>query len=147
MENGKWKVSFALPGFLFILSSTAWAHDGKPHNFADLWHAWSFDPLIIVSLALFAWIYIQGVFNLWRSAKKGRGIKTWEALAFAGGWLSLFVALVAASSVGRSFVFGAYDAARDSNAHQCAAFNFKQAARCNNVGDAAKVARRCEKRN
>jgi putative membrane protein len=78
--------------FIFVLPASA--HEGKPHNFSDLLYTWSFDPLIVISLVLSAWIYIQGVFNLWRSNKIGRGIRFWEAAAFAGGWLSLFVALV-----------------------------------------------------
>ncbi len=88
---------FYLFTFYFLLLPFAFpvfAHEGKPHNFSDLWHTWSFDPLIIVSLILSAWIYIQGVSNLWRSTAKGRGIRFWEAAAFAGGWIFLFIALV-----------------------------------------------------
>jgi putative membrane protein len=103
MENGKWimengkskKAIFLLFTFYFLLFNfSISAHEGKPHNFSDLLHTWSFDPLIVISLILSAWIYIQGVFNLWRANKKGRGIKFWETAAFAGGWISLFVALV-----------------------------------------------------
>jgi putative membrane protein len=79
---------------LFTFALPARAHDGKPHHFTDLLYTWSFDPLIVSGLILSAWIYIQGVFNLWRSNKTGRGIKIREAAAFAGGWISLFVALV-----------------------------------------------------
>jgi putative membrane protein len=81
--------------FCFLLFTfSVWAHDGKPHNFSDLLRAWSFDPLIVISLIVSAWIYTQGVFNLWRTNKKGHGIKFWEAAAFAGGWIFLFIALV-----------------------------------------------------
>jgi putative membrane protein len=62
-----------------------------PH---DLWSAWSFDPAVIVLLALSAWLYFRGVRALWKSAGSGRGIQTWEAVAFAAGWLTLAIALV-----------------------------------------------------
>ncbi|HYY99329.1 MAG TPA: cytochrome c oxidase assembly protein, partial [Pyrinomonadaceae bacterium] len=35
-----------------------------------------------------------GVRRLWRSAEAGRGVRRWEAWAYAGGWFALFVALV-----------------------------------------------------
>lgn len=79
---------------LFPLSFAVNAHEGKPHSFDDLWRAWSFDPLIVAGLVLSAWIYGQGIFNLWRETGRGKGIKVWEAVAFAGGWFSMFVALV-----------------------------------------------------
>ncbi len=69
-------------------------HDGKPHNFEDLWRTWSFDPLIIGSLAVSAAVYTAGLRSLWRQSGVGHGISRWQAAAFAGGWLSMFVALV-----------------------------------------------------
>jgi cytochrome c oxidase assembly factor CtaG len=67
------------------------AHLLVPH---DLWSAWSFDPVVIVLLALSAGLYFQGVRALWRNAGPGHGIQRWEAVAFVGGWLTLAVALV-----------------------------------------------------
>lgn len=62
-----------------------------PH---DLWSAWSFEPAVIMCLALSAWWYLRGVRSLWRSAGPGHGIRRREAAAFAGGWITLFLALV-----------------------------------------------------
>jgi putative membrane protein len=62
-----------------------------PHN---LWRAWSLEPAIIICLALSAWLYLRGVRALWRSAGPGHGIRRWEAAAFAGGWITLLLALV-----------------------------------------------------
>lgn len=62
-----------------------------PH---DLWRTWEFDPGVVIPLALSAWLYTQGIWKLWRSSGQGRGIKRWEVACFAGGWLSLVVALV-----------------------------------------------------
>ena len=70
------------------------AHDGRPHTVGDLVHAWAFDPLVVWGLALSGWLYARGVRRLWRGAGTGGGIRRWEACAYAGGWLALFVALV-----------------------------------------------------
>ncbi len=64
------------------------AHDGKPHSFGDLWFTWALDPLVIVSLALTAWLYIRGARRMWRELTRS------DVWAFAAGWFALFVALV-----------------------------------------------------
>ena len=76
------------------LATTAIAHEGKPHNAHDLLFTWGLDPLVIASLGLSGWLYLRGVRRLWRDAGSDRGIRRWEAGAFAGGWVTLFVALV-----------------------------------------------------
>ena len=78
-----------LPFFLPVL-----AHEGKPHGPADLWKRWGWEPVVIVCLALSAWLYLRGVSRLWRAAAPGVGLRKWEATAYASGWLALFVALV-----------------------------------------------------
>jgi putative membrane protein len=70
------------------------AHGGTPHTWSDLWREWGLDPLVLLSLALAAWLYAQGVWRLWRVSGVGRGIRRWEAACYAGGWFALFVALV-----------------------------------------------------
>jgi len=60
----------------------------------DLWRAWSLEPAVIICLALSAGLYFRGVRSLWRSAGPGHGIRHWEAAAFAGGWITLLLALV-----------------------------------------------------
>jgi putative membrane protein len=64
-------------------------HGGQPHNWHDLVRTWSFEPLVVISLLITGLLFIIGLRRL-----KGRSIRTWEALCFAGGWLALFVALV-----------------------------------------------------
>jgi putative membrane protein len=97
------RASVFLPLVLLILFSLAlspfpltlvFAHEGKPHEFADLWHTWGRDPFIIAGLALTAWLYARGVRRVWRESGTGRGVRRFEAWAFAGGWFALFVALV-----------------------------------------------------
>src|SRR5215218_526500 len=83
-----------LAGVVASISTAALAHEGKPHHARDLLFTWGLDPVVIASLALSAWLYFRGVRRLWHEAGAGRGIRRWEAAAFAGGWFALFVALV-----------------------------------------------------
>jgi len=83
-------------------------HEGQPHNWNDLAHAWSFEPLVVASLALMALLFGIGLWRLWREAPKRRAVKTWEALCFAGGWLALFVALVSPLHAWGSVLFSAH---------------------------------------
>lgn len=69
-------------------------HDGQPLTPHDLWSAWSFEPGVVISLALSGWLYLRGVRRLWRSAGISRGIQRWEAGAFAAGWAALALALI-----------------------------------------------------
>lgn len=80
--------------FHFFPTRFVSAHDGKPHSLADLPYTWGFDPLVILSLVVSAWLYLRGVRELWRESAKGRGIRRWEAWAYAAGWFALFMALV-----------------------------------------------------
>jgi putative membrane protein len=87
----------ALTAFTAPTASTAFSafpHDGQPLAPHDLWTAWSWEPLVVASLMLSAWLYFRGLRALWRSAGRGRGIRAWEAAAFALGWLFLAIALI-----------------------------------------------------
>lgn len=79
---------------IFTFARLAFGHDDGPHNAAELFGAWEFDPLVVVSLIVTAAVYSVGILNLWRTTKFGSGISGWAATAFAAGWLSLVVALV-----------------------------------------------------
>jgi cytochrome c oxidase assembly factor CtaG len=72
----------------------SFAHGGKPHTWHDLSRTWSFEPVVVVSLIITAWLFIWGLKKVWRHSGIGKGISRWEATAFAGGWLALFIALV-----------------------------------------------------
>jgi putative membrane protein len=81
--------------FAFCVLPFAFLHEGKPHNWHDLWRTWGWEPVVLTSLALSAYLYVRGVRALWREAATGRGARRRrEAACFAGGWLALFVALV-----------------------------------------------------
>jgi putative membrane protein len=79
---------------LFLLASSVYAHEGEPHQPADLWRSWSFDPLIVISLIMLAAVYVTGIFRLWKRSGVGKGITGWQAAAFIGAWSSLVIALV-----------------------------------------------------
>jgi putative membrane protein len=49
--------------------------------------------MLVSSLLLLLVVYVAGLVGVWRSAGYGRGIRPFEALAFAGGWLVVVAAL------------------------------------------------------
>ena len=83
-------------------------HEGKPHNWHDLVRAWSFEPLVVVALAVTAVLFAVGFWRLWREAPRKRSERIWEAIGFAGGWLALFVALVSPLHAWGSVLFSAH---------------------------------------
>ncbi|HST54134.1 MAG TPA: cytochrome c oxidase assembly protein [Pyrinomonadaceae bacterium] len=84
--------------FIFVFAAPVLAHEGEPHNFDELARAWSFEPGVVVALALSGWLYWRGVRRLWRepSSAAGRrlGVQRCEVWCYVGGWASLLVALV-----------------------------------------------------
>jgi cytochrome c oxidase assembly factor CtaG len=89
-------------------ATPALAHEGKPHNWHDLWRSWSFEPLVVVSLALTALLFAIGLRRLWRKSGVGKGIRRWEAAAFVGGWLTLLIALVSPMHAWGRVLFSAH---------------------------------------
>ena len=85
----------ALAG-LTALPATAFAHGGHDHRLtaSTVLQWWSWDPLVVLGLAVSVWLYGRGVWHLWRRAGVGQGIRRWEAASFAAGWLALFTALI-----------------------------------------------------
>lgn len=55
---------------------------------------WVWDPLVVVTTCAAGLLYARGLHLLWRSSRPGRGIRRWEAVCYAGGWLVLVLALV-----------------------------------------------------
>jgi putative membrane protein len=58
------------------------------------WRGWTFEPVLVAGLLLTAWLYWSGVRALRRSAGPGRGVRSWEIAAFAGGWTLLALTLL-----------------------------------------------------
>lgn len=80
--------------FILTFAGLAFGHGDEPHNTYELFRSWEFDPLVVVSLVLSAFVYAAGINNLWRTTSVGSGINGWEAAAFTAGWISMAVALV-----------------------------------------------------
>jgi len=89
---------------LLLLPATALAHDGRPVEPHDLWRAWSWEPWVVLGLALSAWLYARGALAIRRGAR-GRERRLVpmappaaggrrEAAWFAAGWAALAAALV-----------------------------------------------------
>ena len=79
-------------------------HVTGPH---DLWTAWTFEPLVLVSLAGLAWLYGRGVREL-SARSKGRGIHGWRVVAFAGGLAALVLALLSPVDALSAALFSAH---------------------------------------
>jgi cytochrome c oxidase assembly factor CtaG len=55
---------------------------------------WTVDLWITAPLFVAALAFLTGLSVLWGRAGVGHGVRSWQALAFAAGWLALFAALV-----------------------------------------------------
>lgn len=79
-----------------LLAPPASAHgDGLPISPSEIWHHWSFDPLVYVPLLLVHWLYGRGLMRAWKQAGIGRIIPVWRAACFFAGELVLVAALIA----------------------------------------------------
>jgi putative membrane protein len=102
---------------MHIFAAAVFAHGGevhpdaaplRPENVHQLLRAWAFEPLVVICLALSAWLYVAGLMRTWRGAGVGHGVRRWEALCYAGGWFALFVALVSPLHPWGSVLFAAH---------------------------------------
>jgi putative membrane protein len=59
----------------------------------ELWR-WNLEPWLLWLLLVSAVLYAAGIAHLWRQAGAARGIRGWQAAAFACGWLALAAALL-----------------------------------------------------
>jgi putative membrane protein len=79
------------------VTAIGWAGAAVAHH-PDLVDAadagWNLEPWLVVSIAFAATLYALGVARLWRKAGAGRGIRAWQPVSFAIGWIGLVVALV-----------------------------------------------------
>jgi putative membrane protein len=69
---------------------------------------WTFEPWVVACLLLSLALYAAGLLRLWRRAGTGRGIRRYQVLAFALGWLALAVALVSPLDALGSRLFSAH---------------------------------------
>jgi len=87
----------------------AFLHAGHHHlDAGTVLRWWSWDPVTILLIALSAVLYAVGVARLWRRAGVGQGIRRWQAACFAGGLLSLVVALISPVDALGEILFSAH---------------------------------------
>src|SRR5437763_4629181 len=70
-----------------LLPCLALAHEGEPLAPHDLWGAWTFEPGVVIPLALAAYLYLRG-------ALLSRGITARQQACFWAGWTVLSLSLV-----------------------------------------------------
>jgi len=91
------------------LAPAALAHAGRHHlEPAEVMTWWTWEPLVIALLVATAALYLIGLVKLWRSAGRAKGIRAWQVVAFAGGWISLVIALVSPLDALGSILFSAH---------------------------------------
>ena len=70
---------------------------------------WTWEPVHrSLLLALSGALYAAGLVRLWRRAGVGQGIRRWEAVCFAAGWLALIVALLSPVDALGGILFSAH---------------------------------------
>lgn len=77
-----------------LAAGPAHAHAGHMH-WLEGGTTWTWDPQVTVPVALSGGLYLAGTLRLWHRAGWGRGVRVWQAVSFALGWLLLVMALVA----------------------------------------------------
>lgn len=85
-------------------------HGGEIHHLdaSTILHWWTWDPAVLILLAVSGVLYAIGVARLWRRAGVDQGIRRWEAACFAAGWLALFTALVSPLDALGGILFSAH---------------------------------------
>jgi hypothetical protein len=65
-------------------------HGGEHHGLdaATVLHWWTWDPAVLVLLAVSGMLYAVGVARLWRRAGVDQGIRRWEASCSRPTWPS-----------------------------------------------------------
>src|SRR3954469_6080413 len=87
--------------FLFL-------HAGHHLDAGTVFSWWTWDPFVILLLAVSGALYAVGLSRLWRRAGVGQGIRRWQAACFAGGWLALVVALISPLDALGGILFSAH---------------------------------------
>jgi putative membrane protein len=87
-------LSTAAAALVASAPALSFAHPGEAMAPHDLWTTWSFDPVVVVPMALSALLYGRGVARLRGAGAAEYAAGAWRVRWFVAGWLSLFVALI-----------------------------------------------------
>ena len=91
---------------LALFAVTAYAHDVAAPVALQL--AWTFEPWVVICLALSALLYGLGLARLWPKSGAGRAQLRRRACSFFFGWLALAAALVSPLDALGSLLFSAH---------------------------------------
>jgi putative membrane protein len=92
----------------FLVTRSVSAHEGEPPAPHDLWTAWNWDFVIILSLVLNAWIYLTGYRELRHRAGLQRSTLNWRAASFICGLIVLFLTLISPLDALSAALFSAH---------------------------------------
>ena len=67
-------------------------HAGHHLDAGTVFSWWTWDPFVILLLAVSGALYAVGLSRLWRRAGVGQGIRRWQAACFAGGFFGYLAA-------------------------------------------------------
>ena len=85
------------------------AHAGEHHlDPSQVMTWWTWEPVVTTLLAASALLYVVGLVRLWSNAGRAKGIRAWQVLAFAGGWIALVIALVSPLDALGGILFSAH---------------------------------------
>jgi putative membrane protein len=74
---------------VLLLSGNAFAHPGETHVSPSNWtRAWSWEPGVVVPMAITALLYLAGVARLYSRNRVNPAIRRWEIGCFATGWIA-----------------------------------------------------------
>jgi putative membrane protein len=76
-----------LPALVLAAPLVLWAHEGEALQPHDLWTTWSWDPGVVIPLALTAFLYARG-------ARRSRGVTSTQMFLFWSGWFVLAWSLI-----------------------------------------------------
>tara|TARA_R110002072_G_scaffold303089_1_gene493113 strand:- start:7958 stop:9328 length:1371 start_codon:yes stop_codon:yes gene_type:complete len=84
---------------VFAHGGAAHAHDTRApreptRGLTDFWTQWTFDPWVLIGLAVASLLYWRGVRTLWRRAGRDHGVRRWQVVAFTAAIASLVFALI-----------------------------------------------------
>jgi putative membrane protein len=98
----------AVCGVALALASPAlaFAHEGHAHDSSPGRSPWEW--LVFAGLLASVAVFARGVHRLWRLPSGRRSVRPWQALAFAGGWLTLLVALASPLDTLSKVLFSAH---------------------------------------
>jgi len=95
ISEGALRAVFTLAWLSVVANGTAWAHPGEVHISPQNWPtAWSWEPGVVIPLALTAVLYVVGVIRIYSRNRRTPAISRWRVAAFALGWIVLAIALV-----------------------------------------------------